>query len=545
MYAPQCTPTVTNSASICAAALIEIQETTNFQTLSRIDGARNVVINSALRNYYGKSMPAQQANDDENIPSKIGSYSKGLPHNSIGEVDINAYQTLANAVALNLNGSGQPYTAFDNIQTSGYQKLVNPMCGLSFDLEGYDSHFMTAPAAPSVYSQEAMDEVLENYWMSLTRDISFDTYESNATIIEAAADLTTKTAFNGPRINNIVTPTTLYRASFYGCLDGPYISQFLYLDCPYGASKIDQRIKTYLPNTNFMKEFSIFLDIQKGKSPTEVQQFDPVLRYIRNGRDLSQWVHMDVLYGAYFNAMNILMTTPTNSTQNAGIGCPLSINNPYRSPNSSSVNQVGFGTFGAPHLSTILAEVSQRALKMAWFQKWFVQKRLRPEALGGLIYNERNNIAQYGLNKDYLTSSYFSQPNSNYLLEQAFPEGSPLHPSYLAGHSSVAGACVTILKAWFDCEFEIPNPKVPNSDGTALVDYDGVPLTVGGELNKLVSNIGLGRNFAGVHYYSDMYQSTLLGEEIAITVLQDQKYLYNENFAGWTFKKFDGSTITI
>ena len=38
----------------------------------------------------------------------------------------------------------------------------------------------------------------------------------------------------------------------------------------------------------------------------------------------------------------------------------------------------------------------------------------------------------------------------NWLLPMAFPEGSPMHPSYGAGHATVAGACTTILKAWFD-----------------------------------------------------------------------------------------------
>ncbi len=33
-------------------------------------------------------------------------------------------------------------------------------------------------------------------------------------------------------------------------------------------------------------------------------------------------------------------------------------------------------------------------------------------------------------------------------LPMAFQEGSPMHPSYGAGHATVAGACVTILKAY-------------------------------------------------------------------------------------------------
>jgi hypothetical protein len=36
----------------------------------------------------------------------------------------------------------------------------------------------------------------------------------------------------------------------------------------------------------------------------------------------------------------------------------------------------------------------------------------------------------------------------------------------MAEHAAVAGACVTILKAWFDESFLIPDPVVPNSQGT-------------------------------------------------------------------------------
>jgi hypothetical protein len=54
--------------------------------------------------------------------------------------------------------------------------------------------------------------------------------------------------------------------------------------------------------------------------------------------------------------------------------------------------------------------------------------------------------------------------------------------------------------------------------------------TVGSELNKLASNISLGRNMAGVHYRSDHKQSLLLGEEIAISVLRDQRDTYRERY---------------
>ena len=109
-----------------------------------------------------------------------------------------------------------------------------------------------------------------------------------------------------------------------------------------------------------------------------------------------------------------------------------------------------------------------------------------------------------------------------------------MHPSYGAGHATVAGACVTILKTFFDHTrpFDIAGDAstafVPTVDGSrlAVVDvYDerGNPgtLTVEGELNKLAANISIGRNWAGVHYFSDHWESLLLGEQVAIEFLRE------------------------
>ena len=135
----------------------------------------------------------------------------------------------------------------------------------------------------------------------------------------------------------------------------------------------------------------------------------------------------------------------------------------------------------------------------------------------------------------------------SYLLPQAYPEGSPLHPAYGGGHATVAGACVTILKAWFDESFVIPDPVVPNRQGTALVAYTGPDagsLTVGGELNKVAANIAMGRNFAGIHWRTDYSESLTLGEEVALGILEEQQATYNEG-GSFTLTKFDGTTVTI
>ena len=127
----------------------------------------------------------------------------------------------------------------------------------------------------------------------------------------------------------------------------------------------------------------------------------------------------------------------------------------------------------------------------------------------------------------------------------AFPEGSPLHPAYGAGHATVAGACTTMLKALFNESFVIPNPVVPDATGTALVPYSGPALTVGNELNKLAANVGVGRNIAGVHWRSDYEESLKLGEQVAISMLRDQRSCYTETFSGYSLTKFDGTTVTV
>jgi hypothetical protein len=135
-----------------------------------------------------------------------------------------------------------------------------------------------------------------------------------------------------------------------------------------------------------------------------------------------------------------------------------------------------------------------------------------------------------------------------WLLSQAFPEGSPTHPSYPTGHGTVAGACLTALKFFFDGQFVIPNPVVPRNDGLALLPYtgsDAVQLTVNGELNKLGHNISFGHGIhSGIHWRSDTDVSLLLGEAVALSILKDKAKCYNEPFTV-QLTKFDGTKATI
>jgi hypothetical protein len=478
-------------------------------------------------------------NNDENLyPNKLGSYSKGLPHNDDGTVVLSAYETLLKAI-----NSGSP-ADFDAIPMGGARLLTNPQSGLAFDMEGPDAHALVQPPAPAFASRAQAAEISENYWMALLRDVPFSQYAVNPIANAAAADLTSYgNDFNGAKIGGAVTTTSLFRGRTPGDLQGPFLSQFFYQDCNFGANKIEQKITTTAPGINYMTDFVTWLAVQRGANqPSDI--FDPVPRYMRNGRDIGQWVHVDVLFQAYFQAFLVL----------AGAGAPFDDGNPY----NGNPTQAGFGTFGGPHIATLLCEVATRALKAVWYQKWFVHRRLRPEVQAARVHRTLFAGAGYPVHSEILNSFNDANrlkgfmPAGNALLPMAFPEGSPTHPAYGAGHATVAGACVTILKAWFNESTRLVDigltPVQPADDGLSLVPYagsDAGDLTVGGELNKIASNVANGRNIAGVHWRSDANESLKLGEQIAIGILREHRACYNEVFNGFSLTKFDGTTTTV
>ena len=87
-----------------------------------------------------------------------------------------------------------------------------------------------------------------------------------------------------------------------------------------------------------------------------------------------------------------------------------------------------------------------------------------------------------------------------------------------------------------------------SADGLLLVGYDGADaeqITVNGEINKLASNIGLARNFAGVHWRTDYSDGLKLREEVALSILADQREVYGEEFSGFVIRRFDGVSATV
>ncbi len=392
---------------------------------------------------------------------------------------------------------------------------------------------------------------------------------------------------------------TIFRGATSGDLIGPYLSQFLLIGTPgpensqenitkglidYGAVKVEQKVILAFSGLDHLTTWDVFLDVQDGANLKGFDKFEQDKRFITTLRDLATYVHFDALYEAYLNACLILLGH--KAPFEPGI---LQLSNIFsdqaKQKSASGLGRVdGFALFGGPHILNLVTEVATRALKAVRYQKFNVHCRQRPEALGGWMeainLNKITGIEELQQTYDVLNTlqgginllelikehngeqnsekkndlrKYLKHPNENIgdktaLLPMAFPEGSPMHPSYGAGHATVAGACVTMLKAFFDTDALlvkregnlaiIPRDKYQKdsdlplayvSEGKQLGEATNLgqtPLTVGNELNKLAANISMGRNMAGVHYYTDYIDSLVMGEKVAIGILLEQSLAY-------------------
>lgn len=481
------------------------------------------------------------------------------------------------------------------------RKWEAPTAGTAFDLEGPDAQAVTMAPAPAVGSDELAYEMAEVYELALLRDEPLSDFRQNANnpnLQRAVDNLNAATyrpaAGTGrPRKtdgNGNITPQTAFRGSSAGVEAGPYLSQFMLIGTPglspadprpvasgliqYGAQRIDQRVPVAKP-TNFMLTFEDWLIVQNGFDPQDDGAlFEPKAdrRFITTPRDLATYVHYDALYQAYLNACLILlsMKAPFDPGFDAlSGGGKLSVKTGIRADAALERQAGGFALYGGPHILTLVTEVATRALKAVRFQKFNNHLRLRPEALAARIERAKeiqDAFPVYGSRFSDIetemipkTVADIRKANRNSaLLPMAFQEGSPMHPTYGAGHATVAGACVTILKAFFDTGSVLVDGKdgiafkhhesgdkpvafVPNATGSTLDPVQKPDLlTLEGELNKLAANISIGRNMAGVHYFSDYYDSLRLGEAIAIGILEEQALTYATDRFVVSVPTFDG-----
>ena len=493
-------------------------------------------------------------------------YSKALQHNGLGVPNQASMLSLLNALE---------DESFDSLQTvivgtpggGPNSRLNGPAGSFAFDLEGLDSHaFTIPPPSPTVRSAQTATEEVEHYWAALLRDVPFTQYETDTTgLVQAAVDdLNSRSFLIGGGANQWALPVTrknLFRARVAaatndGNLKGPYISQFMLQPTNFGAQPLDQKLQTFAPNQDFMVNFSSYQNVQNG-GPSGNPTPDLTRRFIRNGRDLTAYTRVDVLYQGYFVAFLLLAQLEALTTAR----------NPYGRPGGPiplSNTQKPFGTLGGPDAAGTLAEMATRALKASWCRKWIVDMRLRPEEYGALVEARRTGStpvpqASTELHNDVLSSAVLPRilaKHGSHFLPQAYPEGSPTHPCYTGGHATVAGACCTAIKFFFDGSQKL-RPLLqakgrdlvqPTPDGLGLDTYTGADrdqIDINGELSKVAFNVCFGHGaHAGIHFRSSNYWGVLLGEAVALSVLKDRAKSYKEPFT-INITKFDGTTATI
>ncbi|WP_439027513.1 vanadium-dependent haloperoxidase [Haloarchaeobius sp. DT45] len=468
--------------------------------------------------------PAWQQNDDEARFGTVATFTKGLPHDDHGVGDSAAYTTLVDALYGDASLDQVP------LAPDAGRKLANPTAAGSFDVTGPDSHALVMPPAPAFDSDETGAEMVELYWQSLLRDVPFEEYGAHPLAQAAATDLSALPGYTGPTDGHgDVTTNLLFRGTLAGSEVGPHLSQFLYHDVPRGDCMAQpQTYRVAAEGTDYVTTVPEWLAIQRGGAPATGDQYAETHRALQTGRDLATYVHRDYVYQAYQDAALVLL----------GHGVPSDDGFPT-SPTSGY-----FVDFGVADVLDAVVAVSRPALHAAWVQKWLVNRRLRPETYGGRVHlHLTDDDVSYDLPANLLGSDSLAavyDRHDSYLLSQAYPEGSPTHPSYPAGHAVLAGACVTVLKAYFD-----EDAAMPVAVGTPGETTES--LTVGGELHKLAENMAIGRNWAGIHYRSDAVDGYRLGEAVAFGFLVDRARTYDERygFDGFTLTTFDGERVRI
>jgi hypothetical protein len=466
--------------------------------------------------------------DDDRYPDRRASFSKTMPHNDIGEVDPDAYRKWLAIVA-----SGD-FGAFEHVPRAvgAVERLNNPQATYATDLLGIDSAALSLVPPPTFASRTMAAEMAELYWQALMRDIAFRDFVSHPLAQAAVSDLA---AIGFAQLQ----PANLFRGDTSGERTGPLVSQFLWRNIPYGLQTVEQRFIVPSRGQSFLTTFDAWLACQRGAKARATLRFDGAPRYISSYRELIEYVHRDFSFQPFMNAALIAL----------GMGgdrgdAVLSPTNPYR----GSATQFGDITLGNKNLLTLLAEASLLGQKASYYYKWQVHRRARPEVVGARIDVRLGGRKSYDLHPAIFESEGLARVKGEYgswLLPQAYPEGSPTHPSYPAAHAVNAGACVTVLKAFLDERYVIPDPIEATADGARLEPWRGAELTLGGEIGKLASNIALARNAAGVHFRSDSIEGLKLGEEVALGLLAETSLTYSERFDGFVLSRFDGTRVRI
>jgi hypothetical protein len=455
-----------------------------------------------------------RSSPDSGFDDALACYSKGLRHRPNGCCDPKQYSMFLTAVRTrNLN-------AIEELAPS--IPLADPTAGTrssdAATMDHYNEQWFN--------SSTMLSDLAELYWASLCRDIPFESIRSHPTFHKATEEI--------ERLGKNDAVNLPFESKLPGANVGGHLSQFLIKDVPLNRlSPIVQKIYCPGRSNDFLSDFTTWATCQDGAPQRVTTNYFDEPRYIFNGRALAEFVRNDFSFQSYLWAALILQSWGREAL-NPGLNARY------------TRNSAPFAETGWPQVFAFIAEASERALQDCWFWKWRVFRRLRPEELAGRRALNESDLLGAGEFKEIGLLEGLDESRKKFgttLLSQAYPEGSPLHPSFPAAHSEIAGACVTILKAFTDPEYLVPAPVRPAEDGLGLL-YSDERLQVDGELNKLAWNMSVGRIFAGVHYRSDCVAGLSLGESIALNLLAEKAEKKRKRSTLW-LRRFNGHWTSV
>jgi len=527
----------------------------------------------------------------------LAGFSKGLQHaTDSGLVAVAAdYEARVNFIRLTTNATPQIFLseAASSLQSVTPQVEPSPtqLEGIqdigAFSLLGRDAHAYRTTPPPALGSARLTIEMALLYQQAQLRDVAFSRFftlqdatpnvpdmlsydDDNRVIDTALRKLQVLASFNGalhmPGEAHLPDedvcdsrPTVLVadnaRAAFRGLAHGddrgPYISQFLLAgscsaDDPdradlglidIGRQLFDQRIRPNI-RKDYLTTWTEWLDAQQGFTPRSNSTVSVPLRsgltnrFIATPRDLACYVQHTQPLHTFTNAVYLL-----------------------------ACHRDTFASVELGGLIALMAQASACAVRAARFQKYGVYRQLRPEALGARLEkydhpdvscDELSDMVTELVRAQIFDDSGCLSQRCNRLLPVAWATGAPMSPSYCSAYAAAAGACATVVKAFChgDNVLDITGHSstlafITSVDGKKLVKTPmETPLAIDLELNKLASNLAMGRCWAGVSFYSDVWAGLRLGETVALDLLEEQRLLQTQRSAA-TIVRLDGEIHTL
>jgi hypothetical protein len=522
--------------------------------------------------------------EEENFRAQnyLASFTKGLPHNVHSGLlrDAGDYRALlasirntrdATSVAAGFNGtranpqwSAASTLRFDQTDKVCIRDWEGIHAGLDFSLAGPDAQSLTLAPPPALGSAVLTREMAELYALAQLRDAPLALFTptqnshrsalrdlSQRRLLEvraalqrlAGADRTCKASREHSGLQQMLARQMLHEDAD---TDEIYLSQFLLCGTHaphtddvasdgmivWGAQRFDQRVRR-APNRDYATTWNEWLDLQhgadlchRGRHPHSMRTGDD-FRFITTARDLAAYVHQAAPPRIFMNACLILLGLGYGGTAPTA-----------RWPMAHGLSR---DEFGGHSLFALLAQAANSAIAAARFQQYQVHRRLRPEALAARLEKfDHPHVTTPQLSAmfaDLVAAGIFNEDGrtagrSNRLLPMAWIEGSPMAPSYCSAYAAAAGACATVMKAFFDDDvLDITGngeycALLPTDDGRVLMPQElRQALTIGAEIDKLACNLAVGRCWAGVSFHSDIAAGLDLGEKVATCLLNEIRLL--------------------